>query len=164
MEAPEGLLSVLVHSLSEDCCSSTGRAGGQPPWSCWTHLEASTGEEAFKEVGHADSEWAESWEGAVCLVCAGGRDSSEKRTLFSEVQGDESSAVARPADGVASSDVLGESRAVDAFTAESRSLHSSATASVRASSSSKNSSKVVSGIWRMRYEHVCLLTFQLIRK
>lgn len=86
---------------------------------------------------------------------AGGRDSSEKRTLFSEVRGDESSAVARAAEGVASSDVLGESRAVDAFTAESRSLHSSATASVRASSSSKNSSKVVSGTWRMRYEHVC---------
>lgn len=156
LEAPERMLSVLVHSLSGDCCSATGGAGGQPPWSCWTRLEASIrGEEAFKELGHVDSE---SLEGAVCFGRAGGRDSSEKRTLFSEVRGHESSAGvaadARPAEAVASSDVLSERGLVDVIAVESRSLHSSATASVRASSSSKNSSKVVSGVWWMRHEHL----------
>lgn len=141
-----GLLSFLVHSVSDACCWATGCADGPPPWS-WGPPSSCValsrgccgpcfflGEEAFKELRLLDSELAESWEPVACLVWAPWTSSSEKRTFFSEPRGDEAS------------DVLSESVLGDSFVFESWSFWSSTSASVRASSSSKNSSNVVSDV------------------
>lgn len=165
------VLSFLVHSVSEACCWATG-AKGPPPWS-WglpqsflvlsngccgpcTSLLISLGEEAFKELGHV-SELSDSWELVICLVWTPWMSSSEKRTFFSEPRGDDASAFpwvevsslkleadTEPMDPLTSSDVFKESGLGDNFVFESWSFWSSTSASVRASSSSRNSSNVVS--------------------
>lgn len=170
--AAEGLLSFLVHSVWDGCCWATGGADGPPPWS-WglpsSCLALSRGccgpcfflgEEALNELRHPDSELAESWEPVVCLLWAAWMSSSEKRTFFSELRGDEASvfpwgepslrlaADTGAVDPLTSSDALSESGLGDTFIFESPSFGSStsSTASVRASSSSKNSSNVVSEV------------------
>lgn len=185
-----GSLSVLVHSVSEACCWATGGTGGPPPWSwglpsscpalsrgcCWpcTSCLFFFGEGAFKELWLLLSELADSWEPVVCLVWAPWTSSSEKRTFFSKLRGDEASACAwaeassfkeaagtGAVDSLTSSDVLNESGLGDSFSLESWSFWSSTSMSVRASSSSRNSSSVVSQLCEMRLEQqmgcFCLL-------
>lgn len=159
----EGELSFLVHSISDDCCWTTGGADGPPPWS-WglssSCLAFSRGccdaaEETFKDLRRLDSELAESWEPMACLVWAAWMRSSEKRTFFSEFwvsegpvfpwAGDSSPRLVADtgaADPLTSSDVLSDSGLSDTFIFECRSFTSSTSASVRASSSSRNSSNV----------------------
>lgn len=152
-----GVLSFLIHSVSAGCWGA-GEADGPPPWSwglsssclalsrgcvgsctlCWFFL----GEEAFKELWHLDSELAESWEPAVCFVWPPWTSSAENRTFFSDPRGDEAS-------GVVSESGLG-----DTLIFESWSFWFPTSASVRASSSSKNSSNVVSGVWKKRWEQI----------
>ena len=155
------VLSFLVHSVSDACCWATGGADGPPPWSWGPGLPSSClalsrgccgplfflGEAAFKELA------LESWEPVVCLVWATWTSSSEKRTFFSELFGDDTSAfswvgesslsVSADAGAV---DPLSESGLGDSFIFESLSFGSSRSVSVRASSSSKNSSNVVSEV------------------
>lgn len=145
-----GLLSFLVCSVSDTCCWETGGTERLLPlsWesSCFPAgsrgLSPSclffSGEKAFEEP--LDSGLAEPWE--VCLAGAVWTSSSEKRTFFSEPRGDEvcaffwgSSLMSRTSSGALSG---------SGFALESWSFRSSLLSSVKASSSSRNSSSVAS--------------------
>lgn len=156
----------LIRSISATFCSATGGADEPPPWS--SEIPTSSlalskdccgrctsclfflGEEAFRDLGLLASELAESWEPAVCLLWADWMSSSEKRTFFSEALGDEDSAL--PKVGGSSCKIAADTGGVDPLSSlnvvvfESWSFWSSASVSVSASSSSKNSSNVVSGV------------------
>lgn len=157
------LLSFLMWSVLEAGCRATGGAGRPPPlsWellsSCSSLTQASCGlcasvyfgEEAFREP--SDCGAAECKEVVVCLAGALWMSTSEKRTFFSCPRGDEVNAFLW-----VSSFKLSESQTSSSplegsdFTSKFWSFRFLSLASVRVSSSSRNSSSVVSLVWKMK--------------